>query len=486
MPYTVEKRGTEWCVYKGEPGRPTGDTLGCHDSEGAAKRQIQAIGAASHAGADVAEAEAFDGWVPLDAMRQMCPECADTMEARGYSRVNLFAIPGGMNPAMAQGLCRKFMPDPGFFRACMRSSLGGFAPSSKESFCAALHKYCTGIWPGAHGAVMTPDYLLDQFVSVVPGEPFRLFPFGQIIKGGETIDITPELAGAFKLPHFRPPIKLGGHDDDAPAGGHLIGLEVRDDGLYGLPEWTERGTSVVTGGDYRYQSPEVIWEGAGFEDPTTGDLIEGPLIVGVALLHKPHLGEAAALYSVEVQRSEPMSDIAVPAPVWDKIWERLFPSRAEPEPDSPAGEPEATVAAEQFAAVEAERDKLEAELQDIKAEKVKAERLAHFAAELVETSYAENAESHAVLAGMTEERAAWTVQQFKALSAQIKESALLGELGKTGETIDPNADPLELFDAAVKQKVADSEGALNYNAAVPKVAEEQPELYAAAYPRRKR
>lgn len=334
---------------------------------------------------------------------------------------------------------------------------------------------------------MAPDFLLDRFVSVRPGEPFRLFPYGKIIKGGETIDITPELAGAFRLPHFRPPIKLGGHDDDAPAGGHLIGLEVRDDGLYGLPEYTERGTSVVTGGDYRYQSPEVIWEGAGFEDPTTGDLIEGPLIVGVALLHQPHLGEAAALYSIQVQRSEPMSEtIAVPVPFWEKAMGLLLPGRSNPEQTTPppAGS-KATAAAEQFGAVKAERDKLQAELATIKAEQTKGERLAHFAAELVKTGYAKDTLCHAMLAGMTKEQAAWTVTQFKALSAQIKQSALLGELGKTGETIDPNADPLMLLDTATRQWMVVHKTS-DYAAAVQAVALERPELYAAAYPQRKR
>ena len=79
-------------------------------------------------------------------------------------------------------------------------------------------------------------FVNDKFVAVSPGEPYRLFPFGPIFKGGQRRDITPEFASKFKLPHFKPPIKLGSHDETTPAGGHIVGLEVRADGLYALTE----------------------------------------------------------------------------------------------------------------------------------------------------------------------------------------------------------------------------------------------------------
>ena len=66
-------------------------------------------------------------------------------------------------------------------------------------------------------------YLIDEYVNVTAGEPYRLFPFGKIIKGGKTREITRELAAKFKLPHFKPPIKRGSHNDDAPAGDGLNG-----------------------------------------------------------------------------------------------------------------------------------------------------------------------------------------------------------------------------------------------------------------------
>ena len=154
-------------------------------------------------------------------------------------------------------------------------------------------------------------YLPEEYVSVSLGEPFRLLPFGKLVKGGKVREITAELANRFRLPHFKPPIKLGSHKDETPAGGFIVGLEVRNDGLYGIPQVTEKGQKAFDEGDYRYHSPEIIWEGNGYEDPQTGETIEGPLIVGDALLHTPHLGERAAMYSFEPinQEVSSMSDV---------------------------------------------------------------------------------------------------------------------------------------------------------------------------------
>jgi hypothetical protein len=113
-----------------------------------------------------------------------------------------------------------------------------------------------------------------EYVSVSAGEPFRLLPLGRLVKGGEVREITRELLEKFRIPHFKPPIKLGDHADETPAGGFIAGLEVRDDGLYAIPEYTEKGQKAIDEGDYRYQSPEVIWdEDGGFEDPNTGQTI---------------------------------------------------------------------------------------------------------------------------------------------------------------------------------------------------------------------
>src|SRR3989304_5438019 len=161
---------------------------------------------------------------------------------------------------------------------------------------------------------MESDHItITDYVTLTPGDPIRLFPFGKVIKNGKEHLITPETAARFRLPHFHPPVKLGSHKDEAPAGAYIKRLEVRSDGLYAHVEMTDKGAQALAQGDYRYHSPEVVWEG-GFEDPTTGDTIEGPFIVGDALLHPPHLGQAAALFTAENHTKEKVMTETVQIP----------------------------------------------------------------------------------------------------------------------------------------------------------------------------
>jgi hypothetical protein len=329
---------------------------------------------------------------------------------------------------------------------------------------------CNSIWERKD---LESTYLLDDYVVTTPGEPFRLFPFGKLVKGGETHDLTPDYARRFKLPHFKPPIKRGGHGDTTPAGGHIVGLEVREDGLYAIPEWNEPGIKAVTDGDYRYQSPEVIWdEGPVYEDPTTGEYIHGPLIVGDALLHTPHLGEAAALYSVEpITKEEIMTDnvelVEVPKKGYEGILQFFSakPHDPEPEPD-----PKPAVEIEAFDALAKERDEYKAELDRLQAEADKKARVDKFTAAVAETKA--NAELVEILAGLPDETADRIIQEFKALSAQIDESKLTGELGTSG---DAPADPAEALNKAVAAKM-EALKISDWNQALRLVVIENPEL----------
>ena len=317
-------------------------------------------------------------------------------------------------------------------------------------------------------------FLLDEFVATRPGEPFRLFPFGRVVKDGHVREITPELAALFKLPHFKPPIKLGNHADETPAGGHIVGLEVRDDGLYAIPEYTDQGTGVLERGDYRYHSPEIIWENGYLEHPETGDPIMGPLIVGDALLHTPHLGEAARLYSVEIQERT-MESVQVPASLWDKFMAIFDKKMAEPEP-KPEAPPIQTYDVEEFDAVGGERDAYKAKVAEMEAAADRKAKAEGYAAKVKEIGgLGEGEDVPEMLLGMTDEQAEWVLAKFSALSAQIDAGALFGEVGGDNDKTVPS-DPEERLQAAIKLKVEEAE--VNYAAAVRLVAEEQPELFA--------
>ena len=310
------------------------------------------------------------------------------------------------------------------------------------------------------------EYLIDNYVNVKTGEPYRLLPFGKIVKNGNVREITPDYAAKFKLPHFKPPVKLGSHEDATPAGGHIVALEVREDGLYAIPEWNEKGESSMKDGAYRYHSPEVLWDESGIEDPKTGDVIRGPLILGDALLHTPHLGEGTAFYTITTGDTTMEENITMPKSFFDKFIAPLFDRK--PETQVVEKTPE------DYEATKQERDNFKAQLEKLESDKTRLASVEKYGAALKEVKV--NFELSEILADLPEEKAAAIMKEFKALSAQIDESKLTSESGKEGNEV---SDPKAAFNAAVLQIV--NEKKLNYNAAFEQVKGENPDLFKAAF-----
>lgn len=320
--------------------------------------------------------------------------------------------------------------------------------------------------------VMTTSTLIQDFVTVRPGEPFRLFPFGTIYKGGRKREITPEYAKGINLPHFRAPIKLGSHDETTPAGGFITALEVREDGIYAVPEWNEKGLQALIDGAYRYNSPEILWAG-GLENPSDGSAINAPLILGTALLHTPHLGEATAMYEVEVIETDKENNmeenITFPKSLWDRFVAPLLDRKTE------TVEVVKTIEPEDYAIAKQERDELKARIEAQEAARLQGERVEKYTAELKETKA--DAALAELLAELTDEKAELIVTQFKALTAQIDESALLGEKGTEGGT---EQDPKAAFNAAVLS-IMQEKKITNYNAAFEVAKTELADLFKAAF-----
>lgn len=335
------------------------------------------------------------------------------------------------------------------------------------------------------GECLDTEYILDLFVKTQPGEAYRLFPFGTIYKGGKKRVIDAEYAAKFKLPHFKPPIKLGSHGETTPGGGTIIGLEVREDGLYAVPEYTEKGQKTLDEGDYRYHSPEVIWEGGGLEDPSTGKVIEGPLIVGDAMLHTPHLGEAAALYTYERMEADmPDEIVQVPGTIWEKFTALIEKLTAAPEPPAPIVVEET----DEFRAAAQERDQYKMQLDQLKSEQAKAAEKAALVADLqnkekfgtmwIALDKAE--EAAGMLGTMGPEQRDWVMRTFSALNGQIQTSELYGEKGTSGAGAE--ADPMSALDAAIRAKM--SEKQVLYNEALGMIRADHPEMFDAAYRRK--
>lgn len=326
---------------------------------------------------------------------------------------------------------------------------------------------------------MQHSVLFDEFVNVKAGEPYRLFPFGKIIKGGKVREITPEYAATIKLPHFKPAIKLGSHEDATPAGGHILDLEVRADGLYAIPEFNDKGTQALADGAFRYHSPEIIWEG-GLEDPTNGAMINAPLIVGDALLHTPHLGESAALYSVEVieptQENSMNENFTVPTSFWEKFIAPLLEKKQEVKVETV----EKVVEPEDYSALKSKVQEYEAEKQRMQAEADKKARVEKFESELKDTKAADQSELSNIFADLPEDKAALLMKTVKALSEQIKESNITGEQGTPADGgVD---DPKAIFNSTVLKIVEDEK--IDYNTAFRKAQQTHTVLFNAAFPKK--
>ena len=110
--YTVEKRGSQWCLI----AKSTGKTLGCHDTEEGAIAQERAVQANKH--------------------------------SKKNGKINLveFKTTIGDPKEFAEKIGTK---DPGFFTRCMDSDAASRVDDPK-SFCAWLHNEVLGYYPSEH------------------------------------------------------------------------------------------------------------------------------------------------------------------------------------------------------------------------------------------------------------------------------------------------------------------------------------------------
>lgn len=320
-------------------------------------------------------------------------------------------------------------------------------------------------------------YIVENLVATKAGEPYLWLPYGLIRKGDKEHNVTPELAAKFRMPHFKPAVKLGSHDETTPAGAHLIRHELRADGIWVYPELVPNGEKAMAEGAYRYHSPEIIWEDGYIQNPTTGEYESGPFIMGDALLHTPHLGEKTALYSIE--RNNPMTDsmVSVPTGLWDKFM-AMFERQVNP--PAPTGEtPEVT----QLKAQASEATKLKAELDALKAQATKAQELSAMAVELqkketygalyTDAAVARTAAEH--FTAMPKETREWAQQQIRALVAQVDESQLTKKFGKTVNGAAGAVTAKAQFNAEILRVSVEKQ--VDYNRALQIVAADKPDLY---------
>ena len=173
--------------------------------------------------------------------------------------------------------------------------------------------------------------------------------------------------------------------------------------------------------------------------------------------------------------------VTVPADLWSKAMGFLFPHKDEPDPAPKP--PEET---EQYQAVVRERDAAKAEADAFKAETARKESITALVAELqnkekfgmvyVELKGAEEAAS--MMSSMSPEQREWCMRNFSALALQA--SAITTEVGTPGGNEGTDRQQFEaLVEARVKEK------GIVYLAAYELVKAENPDLFVAAFSRKK-
>ena len=138
------------------------------------------------------------------------------------------------------------------------------------------------------------------------GKPFRVMPLGTFKRGERTLTITKDnlqqMAANFEngRPRWKVPVYFGhptAEQPDPPKAGNIASVEVRDDGLYAVPEYTDKGKASVEGGEYQFVSPGVLWDknGSAYVDEQ-GRQFDN-VIEHVALTNRPFFGQHVALFS---------------------------------------------------------------------------------------------------------------------------------------------------------------------------------------------
>ena len=166
--------------------------------------------------------------------------------------------------------------------------------------------------------------------------------------------------------------------------------------------------------------------------------------------------------------------VSVPASTWDRFM-ALFLDResdkSEPKQQQPQ-EPQNDEYATQVQTLSAEVEQYKVKLERMEAEREAAARVANFAVELKETVIADDVEIQTALSRMDEATAKMLVTKFKALSAQIEESKLTGEIGSSG---DPETSGSDAVLAEAKKYSA--EKGVSFNDAITYLAQTRPELF---------
>ena len=194
--FHIVQRGDKWCLLS----KTDGSTLGCHPTKDAAEAQERAIQANKHSWGEISVAK----------MREICPACADKMEAKRMRSLKLdFSQKNfGLSPQALSGLCDHFGDQQGFRTRCMDSKGLGEGIGDMGAFCNWLKDQCFGTVKDAQVASHATDGTKD-----IKG--VEIFAVGQWNGDEYTLKDLDQIVSSFEetKDYLKPYLKLG-HSDD--------------------------------------------------------------------------------------------------------------------------------------------------------------------------------------------------------------------------------------------------------------------------------
>ena len=176
----------------------------------------------------------------------------------------------------------------------------------KKMGCHSTHAEAVGQMRAIMARESMSQVLWVDPFEYIEGKAFRIFPIKKAKRGEREIDVTRERLTQMKenydsdRPRWRIPIYAGHPTDtqpDPPKLGNASQLELRDDGLYVIPEFTGEGKSLVEDGKYQYCSPGVLWSvnGSLYTDEQGNEFDN--VIDHIALTNKPFWGKETMVFS---------------------------------------------------------------------------------------------------------------------------------------------------------------------------------------------
>ncbi len=132
-----------------------------------------------------------------------------------------------------------------------------------------------------------------EWVHLIPAGTFS----GLDGRGPYTLDAAAVLA-AFQPPPYLPidyehqSVDADQKNGPAPAAGWIHELELREDGVWGRVEWTDRAAAMIAQREYRYVSPVFQYR------PKTGRVVR---LLGAGLTHAPNLPTLRAVARADME-----------------------------------------------------------------------------------------------------------------------------------------------------------------------------------------